>query len=103
METLFEKAVIRIGIDTIKIKLTRSIYGNDPMDQLIDNLKNSLDPDEISIFQKDGNHYVKDRDSNCYLAKIYKTGKDSCMIEIFGMCQTITEFKLTDYIPRQLT
>lgn len=97
METLFEKAVIRIGIDTIRIKLTRSIYGNDPMDQLIDNLKNSLDPDEIETFPKDGNYYVKDIDSNCYLAKIYKTGKDSCMIEIFGMCQTVTNFKLTEH------
>lgn len=102
METLFEKAVIRVGIDTIRIKLTRIVYGNHPMEQLIDNLKNSLDPDEIEIFPKNGNYYVKDKDSNCFLAEIYKTGKDkdgkdSCMIEIFGMCQTITEFKLTDY------
>jgi hypothetical protein len=98
METLFEKAVIRIGIDTIRIKLDNiSIIPFDPMNQLINDLEQSFDEDEIDLFPKDGIHYVKDIDSNCSLAKIYKTGNYSCMVEIFGMCQTITEFKLTDY------
>jgi hypothetical protein len=54
METLFEKAVIRIGIDTIKIKLDNiSIVPFDPMNQLINDLRQSFDEDEISVFSKD--------------------------------------------------
>lgn len=98
METLFNKTAIRIGIDTIKIKLDSiSACQSNPIDQLVKNLNSSFDPDEISIFQKDGYHLVKDIASNCYLSKIRKTGTDSGMIEIFGMCQTITQFKLTEY------
>ena len=98
METLFNKSAIRIGIDTIKIKLERmSISKSDPIDQLIKKLKSSFDPDEISVFQKGDYHFVRDITSECYLSKIRKTGTDSGMIEIFGICQTITEFKLTEY------
>jgi hypothetical protein len=99
METLFEKAVIRIGIDTIKIKLSRNLYQSDPIDQLVENLKSSLDSNEILVYYKKdyGCHFVKEIDSDCHLSKIYKTDTDSGMIEIFGMCQTITEFKLTDH------
>lgn len=97
METLFEKAAIRIGIDTIKIKLSRNLYQSDPIEQLVENLKNALDPDEIFFVQKDGYHHLKNKDSKHYIATIYKTGTDSGMIEIFGICQTITEFKLTDH------
>jgi phage regulator Rha-like protein len=99
MKLLFEKSKIRIGIDTIKIKFIRNIFGTrtDPINQLIENLKRSFDPDEISIFQKDGYHYLKNIDSNFYLSKIYKTDTYSGMIEIFGMCQTITNFKLTEH------
>lgn len=98
MKTLFEKAVIRIGIDTIKIKLTRSIYGNDPMDKLINDLEKSFDKNEISVYYtKDYDcYFVKDIDSDCHLSKIYKRGKDTCMVEIFGMCQTVTKFEFID-------
>jgi|688.fasta_scaffold96390_1 hypothetical protein len=98
MDTLFNKSKIRIGIDTIKIKLDNiSIFELNLIDKLVDNLKKALYQNEISIFLKDKNYYVKNTDSNCYLAKIYRTGKYSCTIEIFGMCQTITEFKLTEH------
>ena len=99
METLFEKAAIRMGIDTIKIKLSRNLYQSDPIDQLINNLKSSFDQDEILVYYKKDYrcHFVKEIDSDCHLSKIYKTGKDRGMIEIFGMCQTITEFKLTEH------
>ncbi|MCX7075484.1 MAG: hypothetical protein NTZ45_01735 [Methylococcales bacterium] len=97
METLFNKSAIRVGIDTIKIKLRMSIFKSEPTNQLIEKLKSSFDPDEISIFQKGDYHYLKQNDSNCYLSKIHKTGTDRYTIEIFGMCQTITNFKLTEY------
>jgi hypothetical protein len=98
METLFNKSAIRIGIDTIKIKLDSiSTTQSEPTNQLINKLKSSFDPDVVLTYPDNGRHFVKDMQANRKLSKIYKTGKYSCMIEIFGMCQTVTNFKLTDY------
>lgn len=98
METLFEKAEIRIGIDTIKIKITKGIYGTDPLEQLIKDLKQSFDEDEIVIHQKDNNYFLKNNYENYFLSRIYKkAGTDTCMIEIFGMCQTISNFKMIEH------
>ena len=71
METLFEKAAIRMGIDTIKIKLSRNLYQSDPIDQLINNLKSSFDQDEILVYYKKDYrcHFVKEIDSDCHLSK----------------------------------
>lgn len=99
MELLFEKSAIRIGIDTIRIKISRNVYGTEPTNLLVENLKSSLDKSKISVYQEKsgGDHFVKDVHANRKISKIYKTGIDSCMIELFGMCQTVTNFKLTDY------
>ena len=97
MELLFNKSAIRIGIDTIKIKISRNLFQSEPTNQLINKLKSALDPDEILLYQKKKKHFLKHIVSNRTISKIYKTGDYSCMIELFGMCQTITNFKLTEH------
>ena len=107
METkLFNKCEINLGIDTIKIKLRKAISSkknpNDkltknPIDELIKNLKKSFSKSEIFINPKDGYYFVQYKSSKHSLAKISTSGKSSCIIEIFGMCQTITNFKLINH------
>ena len=97
MDTLYNKCSIRIGIDTIRIKLERIYDDNDPIPRLVEKLNNGLGQDDVSIFQCDGHHFLKDNHSKRYISKIYKTGKNKCVFEIFGMLQTHNLFKLCDY------
>ena len=97
METLYNKSEIRVGLDTIKIKINKDLWGTDPTSSLIKRLKRSFENDDVSIIQKDGNYFLKDNQSKRNFTKVFKTGECRCMIEIFGMYQTHNQFILSDY------
>jgi len=97
METLYNKSEIRVGLDTLKIKLNKELWGTDPTSSLIKRLKRSFENDDVSIIQKDGHYFLKDNQSKRNFTKVFKTGDCRCMIEIFGMYQTHNQFILSEY------
>ena len=105
MNTLYARSAVRSGLDTIKIKLSNN-RDADQTTLLFAHIKLHFYPqhdDDIAIYNYDGFYNIKDKHENRRLAKVYKTGDDSCVIEIFGMCQTINQFELNDYHRKLLT
>jgi len=103
METLYNKSAVRLGFDTIKIKLNKDLWGTDPTSSLIKRLKRNFENDDVSIIQMDGHYFLKDNQSKRYFAKVFKTGECRCMIEIFGMYQTHNQFILSEYHKKVIT
>ena len=103
MNTLYSRAVIRLGIDKIRIKLSHKRgkgRGIDLTTLLFGHIKLRIYPQykkKIAIYRYDGCYNIKDKHVNRRIAKVYKTRDGSCMIELMGTCQTFNLFELSDY------